>query len=58
MIFCKEGRFWKKEPHTHLPLPLSVVGVSNKLNMEFNQVSKAYYGDEITFFLVINGIHI
>ena len=27
------GMFWEKEPHTHSPPPLSVVGVSNISNM-------------------------
>jgi hypothetical protein len=29
MSFCARGKFWEKEPHTHSPPPLSVVGVSN-----------------------------
>jgi hypothetical protein len=31
MSFCARGKFWEKEPHTHSPPPLSVVGVSNTL---------------------------
>jgi hypothetical protein len=27
--FCVRGKFWEKDPHTHSPPPLSVVGVSN-----------------------------
>jgi hypothetical protein len=27
--FCVRGNFWEKDPHTHSPPPLSVVGVSN-----------------------------
>jgi hypothetical protein len=28
--FYVRGKFWEKDPHTHSPPPLSVVGVSNK----------------------------
>jgi hypothetical protein len=28
--FCVRGIFLEKEPHTHSPPPLSVVGVSNR----------------------------
>jgi hypothetical protein len=27
--FCVRENIWEKEPHTHSPPPLSVVGVSN-----------------------------
>jgi hypothetical protein len=36
MSFCARGKFWEKEPHTHSPPPLSVVGVSNTLPMRYD----------------------
>jgi len=32
-VFCARGKFWEKEPHTHSPPPLSVVGVSNNYKL-------------------------
>ena len=41
MSFCARGKFWEKEPHTHSPpTPLSVVGVSNTMNEELDQIEK------------------
>jgi hypothetical protein len=39
MSFCARGKFWEKEPHTHSPPPLSVVGVSNTGMVEITKFS-------------------
>jgi len=31
--FCVREKFWEKDPHTHSPPPLSVVGVSNTFHI-------------------------
>jgi hypothetical protein len=38
--FCVRGKFWEKDPHTHSPPPLSVVGVSNQ---SINKSSKHFH---------------
>jgi hypothetical protein len=51
MSFCARGKFWEKEPHTHSPPPLSVVGVSNseaggKQHSTSHEWEGTYYGGE------------
>jgi hypothetical protein len=40
MSFCARGKFWEKEPHTHSPPPLSVVGVSNSKHHKYFETLK------------------
>jgi hypothetical protein len=47
--FCVRGKFWEKDPHTHSPPPLSVVGVSNRQSLNQEQSTGVDSWEKLSF---------